>query len=128
MAETSWDWSQLPVQDRSARWMTLVKWVRWLQEIYEPWVKLPECWPRHEALRSELEFFRAWREDIMKSGTPSDGTYWHSSLRNAAAAWEQLANCTHEERPWRTDRRNQTDRFREHLQVAMASNAIAAPR
>ena len=94
MADAKWDWRRLSRQEQTARWEILAKWVAWLQETYEEWVTLPDCWPRHEALRAELEFFRAWHTEILDRGTPSEGTIWHASLRSAADAWEALSSCT----------------------------------
>jgi hypothetical protein len=122
MAEYKWDWQKLSRQERTARWEILVTWVTWLQESYEAWVKLPVCWPRHEALRSELEFFRAWHVSLIESGTPSEGTDWHSSLRAAAAAWEELAGCGHEERPWIDESRFRGQTFQNHLRIAREGN------
>jgi hypothetical protein len=127
MAGSKWDWSKLGRQEVAVRWDLLTAWVAWLQETYEEWVKLPDCWARHEALRSELEFFRAWHAEVMDSGTPSEGTYWHSSLRNAAVAWAALSTCTHDEQPWVDDRPFQNATFQAHLLIARDA-ARSTPR
>jgi hypothetical protein len=125
MTDARPDWSRLSPAERQARWTALVGWVTWLQDTYEAWVKLPECWPRHEALRRELEFFRAWHQDIEDDGTdPYDGTNWHASLRSAALAWQDLANCRHEAEPWRHADRLESELFRQHLKVAMEATAV----
>lgn len=118
VADSKWDWQKLGRQERAVRWEMLSTWVAWLQETYEEWVKLPECWPRHEALRSELEFFRAWHADLVDSGTPSEGIDWHSSLRAATPAWATLAACTHEDRPWVSADRFRGPTFQNHLRFA----------
>lgn len=118
MPEARWNWARLSRQERTARWEVLAAWVAWLQETYEAWVTLPECWPRHEALRSELEFFRAWHAEIMERNEPREGTDWHATLRAAAAAWTELADCTHEDRPWVEADRFRGPRFQHHLRAA----------
>lgn len=118
MAETKWDWKRLSRQERTARWEILTTWVAWLQETYEPWITLPDCWPRHEALRAELEFFRAWHAQIMEQGGPSEGTDWHSSIRAAAEGWTKVATCTHDERPWVDDQRFRGSTFQQHFRIA----------
>lgn len=115
----SWDWDQLDPIARRRHWEELASWVAWLQEHYDPWVKLPPCWPRHEALRSELAFFKGWHEDILRGGDGYDGTTWHSHLRDAAEAWKVLADCQHEEKPWRRGSRSSPEAVRQHLEVAM---------
>src|SRR5437764_717214 len=102
MSGSGLDWSKLSPADRRKHWQRLVTWVRWLTEAYEPWVKLPDCWPLHESLRHELASLQAWHEEILESGSGSDGVLWHASLRAAAGEWRALAQCRHEERPWQS--------------------------
>jgi hypothetical protein len=118
MAEAKWDWQRLSRQEQTARWDILTNWVAWLQETYEEWVTLPDCWPRHEALRAELEFFRAWHAEIFERDSPSEGADWHASLRSAAEAWAPVASCTHEERPWAEPQRFRGPVFQQHLRIA----------
>lgn len=115
----SWDWDQLDPGARRREWEDLAAWVALLQEDYEPWVKLPACWPRHEALRSELAFFKGWHEEVIRGGDGYDGTSWHSHLRDAAEAWQVLADCQHEEKPWRRGSRADPEAVRQHLEIAM---------
>ena len=96
MTTSEWDWTSLGPAELKQRWQSLATWVRWLLEHYSTWVKLPPCWPRHEALRSELEFFRAWHAQLLEDGDATEGTNWHSSLRSAATAWMDLADCEHD--------------------------------
>lgn len=128
LAESRWDWQKLGRQERAIRWELLAAWVAWLQETYEEWVKLPDCWPRHEALRSELDFFRAWHAGLIESGTPSEGISWHSALRSAAPAWGALSSCTHEERPWVTADRFRGPTFQSHLRIARDANRQSPSR
>jgi|SRR5579859_7158891 len=115
----SWDWDRLDPGARRRQWESLGAWVAWLQEHYEPWVKLPACWPRHEALRSELAFFQGWHEEVMREGDGYGGASWHSHLRDAAEAWQVLADCQHEEKPWRRGSRADPEAMRRHLEIAM---------
>lgn len=117
--EYQWDWSRLDPVSRRKRWASLVEWVGWLLENYDPWVKLPECWPRHESLRSELAFFQDWHREVIETGTPYDGVSWHSSLRIAADAWSRLSNCKHEDRAWRRSKATASEAFQRHLAEAM---------
>lgn len=112
------DWHRLSPVARRERWLSLAAWVEWLVDAYDPWIKLPDCWPRHESLRSELASFQAWHDEILRSGTGYDGTYWHAQLRTAASAWEELEHCRHEETPWRAGRTS-SPASREHLDIAM---------
>jgi hypothetical protein len=127
MSEHRWDWSRLDPAARRQRWDSLVQWVSWLVENYDPWVKLPECWPRHEALRSELAFFQEWHREVVESGDPYDGTSWHSSLRSAAEAWTLLSTCRHEERPWRVGKATSSEAFQRHLAAAIEADDAREP-
>ncbi|HYZ01670.1 MAG TPA: hypothetical protein VFA92_09260 [Candidatus Binatia bacterium] len=98
-----WNWERLPQTDLEASWRELTLWVEWLRREYRTWVTLPDCWPLHEALRSELCFFMWWhRRAVELSDDPEDGIRWHGDLRQAAEAWSRLATCDHEAQ---TDRR-----------------------
>jgi hypothetical protein len=92
-----WDWERLPASDLEGSWRELTLWVEWLRREYRGWVTLPDCWPLHEALRSELCFFMWWhRRAIGLADDPEDGVRWHAELRQAAEAWGRLATCDHE--------------------------------
>lgn len=119
----SWDWDRLDPVARRQQWGKLASWVAWLQEHYESWVKLPPCWPRHEALRSELAFFKGWHEEVMRGGDGYDGTSWHSHLRDAAEAWLAVADCQHEDKPWRRGSRADPEAVRQHLEIAVRGSA-----
>ncbi len=119
MTPTEWDWANLGPAELNQRWRSLAAWVRWLQDNYGNWVKLPPCWPRHEALRSELEFFRAWHAQLLEDGDATEGTNWHSSLRSAATAWMELADCDHDSQFTRRASRADSDESRRHLELAM---------
>jgi hypothetical protein len=119
MTTSEWDWSTLSQTELDRRWQTLAGWVSWLQDNYTPWVKLPPCWARHEALRAELEFFRAWHTQLLEDGDATEGTSWHSSLRSAASAWMAVADCEHDSQFTRRSGRGDTDQVRRHLQEAM---------
>lgn len=98
-----WHWERLPQTDLEASWRELTLWVEWLRREYRTWVTLPDCWPLHEALRSELCFFMWWhRRAVELSDDPEDGIRWHGDLRQAAEAWSRLATCDHDAQ---TDRR-----------------------
>ena len=120
MAEHVRNWQRLPPAARRQQWQRLADWVGWLQDNYQPWVKLPPCWPRHEALRSELNFFQQYYEEVLNGETGYEGTSWHAQLRAAAIEWEKLAGCRHDDSPWRTARPPDYDRsFEKHLAIAM---------
>lgn len=127
MSNHEWDWSRLEPAARGERWLGLAKWVGWLVENYDPWIKLPDCWPRHESLRSELEFFRVWHREILESGSPYDGTSWHSSLRSAALAWAELSTCKHEDQPWRRAKPMSSETFQRHLATAIEGETSRQP-
>lgn len=116
---SEWDWSSLSHAELDRRWRTLASWVRWLQDNYAPWVKLPPCWPRHEALRAELEFFRAWHVQLLEDGDATEGTSWHSALRSAASAWMEVVDCEHDSQFTRRSGRGDTEQARRHLQEAL---------
>jgi hypothetical protein len=91
-----WNWSGLSGEDLRAAWESLAGWVEALRDDYRDWVALPDCWPLHEPLRSELLFFKCWQERVLRlSDDPEDGIRWHSELRRAAEAWSRLALCDH---------------------------------
>jgi len=118
-SDSQWDWRRLPAAAQRARWAELAAWVEWLQDNYQSWVRLPPCWPRHEALRSELVFFKAWREDVLLAGSGYDGVNWHSQLRAAAVEWEPLVDCRHEDAPWNAVRSPEyAAAFSQHLAIA----------
>ncbi|MBO0688223.1 MAG: hypothetical protein J2P40_01430 [Candidatus Dormibacteraeota bacterium] len=92
-----WNWERLPASDLEASWRELTLWVEWLRREYRTWVTLPDCWPLHEALRSELCLFMWWhRRAVELSDDPEDGVRWHGDLRQAAEAWSRLATCDHD--------------------------------
>jgi hypothetical protein len=119
MSTTEWDWKRLSPPELQDRWRSLAAWVRWLQDNYGTWVKLPPCWPRHEALRSELEYYRAWHLQLLADGDATEGTSWHSSLRAAASAWSELADCDHDSQFTRRSR-GDSEEARRHLARAMS--------
>jgi hypothetical protein len=91
-----WVWDELPDDAVRERWRALVAWVQWLEDAYQPWVVLPPCWPEHEGLRHELALFWYWHAWLTTTATdPVAGVRWHADLRNAAAAWRELATCGH---------------------------------
>lgn len=100
----------------------------WLVEAYEPWVRLPSCWPRHVGLRSELVFFQAWHERILEGDDPYEGVNWHTALRSAAMAWQELAGCRHDDQPWRSKSRVDVQEFEQHLERAMAGTTSPSAR
>jgi hypothetical protein len=92
-----WVWEHLSdeLHDQSLRRLTA--WVAWLEEAYAPWVTLPDCWPAHEGLRTELIMFWYWHRYLMtRAVNPTEGVRWHADLRRAAYDWRELAGCTHE--------------------------------
>jgi len=92
-----WVWDRLPEAQRNESWRELVEWVDWLTDAYAPWIVLPDCWPAHEGLRTELTMFWLWHEWLMTAAVnPIDGVRWHQDLRHSAQAWRELANCRHE--------------------------------
>jgi hypothetical protein len=127
MTTSEWDWAGLGPAELDQRWQSLAAWVRWLLEHYSTWVKLPPCWPRHEALRSELEFFRAWHVQLLEDGDATEGTNWHSALRSAAGAWMELADCDHENRFSRRTGRGDSEDARRNLEIAMREPPASAP-
>ncbi|WP_051110538.1 hypothetical protein [Longispora albida] len=92
-----WDWTGLPPDQLAENWAELAAWAGWLQEAYAPWVVLPDCWPAHEGLRTELRIFWYWHLfAVSASWEPSEALGWHNDLRSAAVAWRELAACRHE--------------------------------
>lgn len=93
-----WVWDELSAEDHEATWREFSAWVGWLEQEYGTWVRLPPCWPLHEALRAELAMFWYWHGDVMTVvDDPVTGIAWHNDLRQSALAWQQLADCDHEE-------------------------------
>jgi len=93
-----WVWDGLPDDQYVVLWREFAAWVAWLEDAYGTWVKLPPCWPLHEALRTELSMFWYWHNEIMTTEqNPVTGIAWHNDLRNSALAWQELAGCAHEE-------------------------------
>lgn len=92
-----WVWDRLSDELHAETWRRFADWVAWLEEAYPPWVVLPDCWPAHEGLRTELVFFWYWHRWLMtSSANPADGVRWHAELHRAAPAWRELATCAHE--------------------------------
>jgi hypothetical protein len=119
MTTNEWNWTRLSPAELQERWRVLAAWVGWLQDHYAPWVKLPPCWPRHEALRSELEFFRAWHTQLLEDGDAVEGTNWHSTLRSAASAWVELSDCEHDSQFTRRSGRGGSEESQRHLAEAI---------
>lgn len=128
LATTEWDWARLDIGERERRWDALVAWTGWLQEHYAAWVTLPPCWPRHEALRAELEFFRSWHAQLLDDGDGSEGVSWHASLRAAATAWKDLADCEHDAQFVRRTERGGGGEFQRHLAEATRSRPSVRPK
>ena len=128
MTSPQFDWKALSPMKREELLHALAAWVDWLQQTYETWVKLPPCWPEHEALRAELMFFKVMHEEAMHSQGGYEGVNWHAMMRNAAQQWEQLASCKHEVRAWRTGRGADYDqRLKQHLKQAIEASVKAGP-
>lgn len=124
---SEWDWTGLGPHELELRWRRLARWTDWLQEHYGHWVKLPACWPLHEALRAELEFLRSWHHQILDDGDGSEGLSWHNSLRTAAASWMVLADCRHEETPWRAAKQRDNAVGQHHLAAAIQRRPSIRP-
>lgn len=98
MRPPPWAWSRLASDVRQAELEGLTSFVEGLVEDYGDWLELPECWPRHQALRAELAFLWYWHRALsLDASDPSQGVRWHSSLRASALAWRALSSCRHEE-------------------------------
>lgn len=111
-----WVWSDLSPEDYEQTWREFSSWVGWLEQEYASWVRLPPCWPLHEALRVELAMFWYWHGDVMTTvDDPVTGIAWHNDLRQSAQAWQQLADCDHEE-PIRYHRQLAEQRRARHQQ------------
>jgi hypothetical protein len=103
LAGPPWDWSDLAPSEVEEAWRELAIWVEQLRRDYRAWVTLPECWPLHEALRSELLYFMYWQKRVVHVGDdPEEGVRWHGELRRAAESWAKLATCDHTDAtmPW----------------------------
>ena len=120
-----WDWRDLDQASLQAAWHDLAVWVEWLRRSYREWVSLPDCWPEHESLRSELCAFRWWHHRAQHTdGDPEDLIRWHGELRHAAEAWGRLATCEHgapDAAPVGTDEAARRQRVSHHLRTAMGS-------
>jgi len=93
-----WNWKALPEAQRDEELEDLAEWVADLQEAYGRWVRLPNCWPLHRALREELAVFWYWRQwtDGSLEATAEEAARWHQSLRASAQVWsEAFGGCTH---------------------------------
>jgi hypothetical protein len=90
------DWSGLSPLELEEAWHELAAWVERLRHAYQPWVQLPDCWPLHEPLRSELLYFMSWQKRALTGEDPEDGVRWHSEIRRSAESWARLAFCDHE--------------------------------
>jgi hypothetical protein len=119
-----WDWASLEPRQRALELERLGDWVRALRDDYRAWVNLPDCWPLHEPLRSELAFFWYWQREILGvRNRAAEGVHWHEELRRSADAWRRLSTCRHEERETPgvlSARDRSTVREREHLREAIA--------
>lgn len=94
-----WNWNALSSMERRAEMEDLAAWVAELQEAHGRWVRLPDCWPCHRALREELAAFWYWRErvDHVATAAAEELVRWHQSLRVSAQAWaEAFGGCRHE--------------------------------
>ena len=94
-----WNWKSLTDAQREIELEDLAEWVVGLQEAYGRWVRLPDCWPCHRALRDELAVFWYWRQRIdgVADASAEEAVRWHQSLRVSAQAWsEAFGGCRHE--------------------------------
>ncbi len=118
-----WDWAGASAQELQENWHDLAVWVEWLRRSYTGWVTLPECWARHEPLRSELCAFMWWHRRAQRaSDDPEDLIRWHGELRRSAETWTRLATCDHGTVDGRLQQDEQARRQRlaTHLRRAMA--------
>jgi hypothetical protein len=99
-----WNWTELAPSELEEAWRELALWVEEVRREYRAWVTLPDCWPLHEPLRSELLYFMYWQRRIVQVGDdPEEGVRWHGELRRAAEYWARLATCDHgADGPWLT--------------------------
>ncbi|MFZ0215631.1 MAG: hypothetical protein WAM30_06765 [Candidatus Dormiibacterota bacterium] len=120
-----WDWGELDAAEFQEAWRDLAIWVEWLRRSYGEWVTLPDCWPEHESLRSELCAFRWWHKRALHlEGDPEDLIRWHGEIRRAAESWARLATCEHaapSTARFGTDEGARRQRFTQHLRTAMAN-------
>lgn len=94
-----WNWDELSKGQRQIEMEDLAVWVAGLQEAHGRWVRLPDCWPCHRALRDELAGFWYWRQrlDVVATAPPEELIRWHQSLRSSAQSWaEAFGGCRHE--------------------------------
>ncbi len=118
-----WDWSDASAEELLEIWHDLAVWVEWLRRSYTGWVMLPDCWARHEPLRSELCALMWWHRRAQRvSDDPEDLIRWHGELRRSAEAWARLATCDHGAPDGRLQQDEQARRQRlaAHLRRAMA--------
>ncbi|MGH7911003.1 MAG: hypothetical protein ACREQM_17530 [Candidatus Dormibacteraceae bacterium] len=118
-----WDWSVAPPAELRESWHDLAVWVEWLRRSYAGWVTLPDCWPRHEPLRSELCAFMWWHRRAQRAADdPEDLIRWHGELRRSAESWARLAACVHDgaDPRLRQDEAARRQRLADHLRRAMA--------
>lgn len=95
-SDPPWNWSHLPPSELEEAWRELALWVEDLRREYRAWITLPDCWPLHEPLRSELVYFMHWQQRIVHLGDdPEEGVRWHVELRRSAESWGRLASCDH---------------------------------
>lgn len=118
-----WDWSGASAGELQENWHDLAVWVEWVRRSYTGWVSLPDCWARHEPLRSELCAFMWWHRRAQRaSDDPEDLIRWHGELRRSAESWTRLAACDHGTVDGRLQQDEQARRRRlaGHLRRAMA--------
>jgi hypothetical protein len=131
-----WNWRELSEQQRRDELNDLAGWVAELQEAYGRWVRLPDCWPCHRALREELAIFWYWRQRLDESSeaAPEEAVHWHQSLRASAQAWaEAYGGCRHESLGEVDERRDEREArlaaTRPYLDRAIEeANARAGPK
>ena len=114
-----WNWAALTEEERIAELDDLAEWAAELQQGYGRWVRLPACWPCHQALLEELKVFWYWRLrlDQNPESTPEDAVRWHHNLRAAADAWAwAFAGCQHQSLGELDERRDERG---EHLAATL---------
>ncbi|MBO0701353.1 MAG: hypothetical protein J2P38_00350, partial [Candidatus Dormibacteraeota bacterium] len=122
LAPPPWDWSTASAGELQENWRDLAVWVEWLRRGFSDWVVLPDCWARHEPLRSELCAFMWWHRRAQRaSDDPEDLIRWHGELRRSAEFWTRLATCDHGAPDGRLQQDEQARRQRlaGHLRRAM---------
>jgi hypothetical protein len=125
-----WDWRGASPENLRDRWDDLAMWVEWARHTYRDFLKLPDCWPGHVALRTELYLFRvAWVDAFLQSADPFDGIRWLREFQRSAEGWRQMANCKHEP-PFRYEARAAVVRrstVRQHLEAIMHEPLMGPP-